>query len=402
MPVAVILAILLCGAPGAAQSPHDVTSSGRSSSPSSRFVAGQPHGHHLSGQRSIGGSRPQPTLASIDTETRWEFRAKSAVTIPSTIIRLRDVVTPLNPSVPGWQRLQGTVIGLIPVTSDSVVIDRSRLATAIRKAEARPIAIDLIGPTKIKVLYRKGVVTTPSTVVDSHRQPLPTYRPPAAPPSLDERKAKIAVSFIYGAIKRQLPDVDAAFVSTIDIRAPELTPLASMRGQPTVTFLDVPADGVCHLRVVGANLDGPCQADVPVTLKANPTIVVARSRFPRGHRFRYEDLSTKPVPADEIEQGMISDPHELVGMELRRPVNSERPISRSDVGAPILIRRGDQLEIRVIGGAIMVATNGKAMEDGSERELISVEVSDSRKKILATVVQSGVVEVVSRTQRVGR
>ena len=53
--------------------------------------------------------------SSVDAKTRWAFRAVSPVTVHSNIVRLGDVVRPLDPDMAGWQRLSRSVIGLVPL-----------------------------------------------------------------------------------------------------------------------------------------------------------------------------------------------------------------------------------------------------------------------------------------------
>lgn len=349
---------------------------------------------------------------TADTETRWEFRTKSNVIVSTTIVRLRDVVTPLDPSMPSWPRLEGMIIGLVPVTSDEMVIERNRLANALRRAQASPLPIDLIGPAKIKIRYsdagrpsqvnQRASTFAPGPQVTALGRVQPSVTQAVPTSMLAERQAKTVVSWIERGIERQHPTIDRAFVSAIDLRQAELVPLESMKGEPYVEFEREPAEGNCQILVRGQSVNGPCESMVTIRLKANPTVVVPSGRFPRGYRLRYEDLTTMPILAEKMDTSLVTDPSELVGMEVRRGVSPGRPILRTDVGAPILVRRGDLVEIRVIGGGVTITTNGKALEDGAESDTIEVEKFEPRKKMLASVVQSGLVEVLSRTRRVGQ
>jgi flagella basal body P-ring formation protein FlgA len=130
-------------------------------------------------------------------------------------------------------------------------------------------------------------------------------------------------------------------------------------------------------------------------------VVYVTSSFGRGHRLRHQDLETRPLPAAEIDADPILDRAAAVGMELRRSVRSDQPLTHRDIGLPILIRRGDRLEVRVVQGGITVSTTARALEDGAESETIEVQIEGaSRKRLLARVIQSGMVEIVTRAQRV--
>jgi len=83
-------------------------------------------------------------------------------------------------------------------------------------------------------------------------------------------------------------------------------------------------------------------------------------------------------------------------------VRANQPINRGDVGSPILVHRGDLIEIRVVGGGISVTTNAKALGDGAVSELIEIETLQPRKRLIARVVQPGMVEIVTRAPKVTR
>ena len=123
-----------------------------------------------SGYPASPGERSLP-LGTIDSDTRWAFRALSPVTVSSPIVRLGDVVQPLNPNTAGWQRLRRSPIGLLPLGSQPMTIQRDRLERAVLNAEATPLAIDWIGPEKIEVTY---VEAAPKSVVARERAEMTT------------------------------------------------------------------------------------------------------------------------------------------------------------------------------------------------------------------------------------
>ena len=53
-----------------------------------------------------------------------------------------------------------------------------------------------------------------------------------------------------------------------------------------------------------------------------------------------------------------------------------------------------------MGGGITVTTNAKSHGDGAESDLIEIETFEPRKRLLARVVQPGLVEIVTRAPKV--
>lgn len=346
-------------------------------------------------------------LATIDAETRWGFRAISPVTVGSPIIRLGDVVRPLDPNMAGWQRLRRAPIGLVPINGQPMTIRRDRLAQAIHDAEATPLAIDWVGPTEIKVVYRKmdaaekarQTSATPGITQVAYEAPAATYAAASQPP-LSEVAAKRVIDWIELAMERLLPSVAEKYRLEIDHRQAGLTPLRHISGVTAISAREQAHEGQCRFQLVGRSGDGPVETEIEITLSEHPTVVVPRRSLPRGHRIEANDLKLKPIPEEELDPSFVNDPEELIGLEVRGVVRVNHPILRGNVGAPILVHRGDLIEVRVLGGGIVVTTNAKSLGDGAASDEIDIETLQPRVRKRARVVQPGLVEIVTRAPKV--
>jgi flagella basal body P-ring formation protein FlgA len=340
-------------------------------------------------------------IASIDAQTRWAFRALSPVTVGSPIIRFGDVVEPLDPNMAGWQRLQHSLIALVPIDGKPMTIERNRLADAIRGAEATPRAIDWVGPTTIRVVYRPSASAASrdqtQRVSYANDDPSPTaYRGPVLPVPEAER----ILRWIYLAIDRQHASISEAYRIEIDRKQPRLAALRSIAGVTSIEFRDQIREGPCRLHVVARGVDGPVESDLDAMLTLHPTVVVARIGLSRGHRIEAGDLTIQSIPKEELKVDFEQDPSALIGLEVRNSLRANRPIVRGDLGAPILVHRGDLIEIRVVAGGIIITTNAKSLGNGAASDLIEVETMQPRKRLIARVVQPGMVEIVTRAPRV--
>jgi flagella basal body P-ring formation protein FlgA len=99
---------------------------------------------------------------------------------------------------------------------------------------------------------------------------------------------------------------------------------------------------------------------------------------------------------EKIDSDAITDPLQAVGLEVRKTLRADQPFSLADIGSPILVHRGDLVEVRVRSGGVTVTTNAKTMNDGAESDLVEIETTRPRKRLLARVVQTGLVEIVTR------
>ncbi len=378
-------------------------------------------------------------MATVGVGTRWAFRTLSPVTVSSPIVRLRDVIKPLDPDISGWQRLSRSPIGLVPINGDPMVIDRDRLSKAIRNAEATPAEIDWVGPRRIQVHYDPS--SSPSIPVSqsAHRQPLSSnglssnglspngnspvatafHSPPryaAEPnrpdsigaaanrpgPSLSEFDAKRVVMWINTALERQHPSIHSSYQVDFDLKQNALVSLQRMTGVPSINPSSEIREGGCQFSIEGRGIGGPCKAVIQASLSAHPLVAFARKSLQRGHRLTSTDIVLKPLPESEMEPSFSTDPADLVGLEVRGLLRKDRPISRDDIRQPIVVRRGDLVDLRVVGGGLTVTTRAKAVSEGAESETIEVETVSPRKRLLARVVHPGLVEIVTRPPRVSR
>ena len=384
--------------------------------------------------------------AFVDASTRWAFRALDMVTVNSPIVRLGDVVRPLDPDMSGWQRLSRAPIGLVPLGGQVMTIDRARLSQAILSAEATARTIEWVGAEKIEIRYRPeeeeirptrvrqagalqtgalqtGALQTgapqTSTMQASVRQTgSVTDRPALGPnrvestirsyddasfPSPDPVLSQRLIYWIELAIGRHYPEVAQWNEIQIEPKQPAIANLQMANGVDHVSFRnadDAIREGKHRISVTGRSKNGPMEAEVEIVLRAHPVAIVPKESFRRGHLLQSHDLTTRPIPEADWNDRFITNAEELIGMEAKTTIRGNVPITRDSVGMPTLIRRSDRVEVRVLGGGISVTTTAKAMEDGSESDLIQVETLEPRKRLMARVAAPGIVEIVTRPPRI--
>ena len=305
-----------------------------------------------------------------------------------------------------------------------MTIDRERLGQAIKSAEATARNIDWIGAEQIRVQYRptSDVKDWSEVIQTSANWTVPTHHPatPAHPsirqrhralmpttdadlPQADPVLIKRLIYWIELAIGRLYPEVGEAHALLIDPKQRSLRILQAATGVDHVEFASESIRaGKYRVMVTGRSKDGPMRAEIEVVLEAHPVAIVAKESFRRGHRFQSHELTTRPIPEEEWDDRFVTSPDELIGMEAKATVRENVPITRDTFGKPILIHRNDRVEVRVIGGGINITTNGKAMEEGSESDLIEVETMEPRKRLIARVAGPGLVEILTRPPRVSQ
>jgi flagella basal body P-ring formation protein FlgA len=202
------------------------------------------------------------------------------------------------------------------------------------------------------------------------------------------------------ALDRTHPEVPQNFRIEFPVDRTALRPLKDIQAIAKIEPIEAMVEGESPVQIVGRGQGGMTEAVIRLNLIPHPRAVVARRMLPKGHRLALQDLELRPIPEAELSSDFVLDAAELVGQEARTTLRAGRPLNRAEIGPATLVRKGDLVEVRVLGGGVTVTTNAKAQNDGAEFDLIEVETIDPRKRLLARVVQSGMVEVVTRVPRV--
>ena len=129
------------------------------------------------------------------------------------------------------------------------------------------------------------------------------------------------------------------------------------------------------------------QVPIDATLKLPPMVVSTTRPMRKDEVITAEALTYSPLPKRSTASSAeyFTDIAELVGKQLRRSVSTGLAIETTFVGQPLVISRGELIEVESIAGSVVVRTSGRAAESGAIGELIGVELLPSRKRILATV-----------------
>lgn len=138
--------------------------------------------------------------------------------------------------------------------------------------------------------------------------------------------------------------------------------------------------------------DGERTTAVEVRLYARPRVVVAARPLARDTVIAAGDVQLADAPDGRDEY--LTRIEDALGRQLTTGIPPGKPIPRSVLRDPVLIRRGEVVQICVRAPGVLIRTLGRAKDDGMLGRLVPVETFDVRGKvILAKVVDRQVVEV---------
>lgn len=97
------------------------------------------------------------------------------------------------------------------------------------------------------------------------------------------------------------------------------------------------------------------------------------------------DIDYVDMRATNITNNMVVDASKLVGLTPRRGISAMKPIMAGDVQPPVIIKKGEIVTMMLKNNIINLTTQGRAMDDGSEGDIIRVMNTTSKQVVGATV-----------------
>jgi flagellar basal body P-ring formation protein FlgA len=133
------------------------------------------------------------------------------------------------------------------------------------------------------------------------------------------------------------------------------------------------------LMLLGA---GPAE-DVQVAILSHP--IEKGTRLERGD---FDSEARAPAAA----RGALSA-DDASGMEAARNLTAGNIVRRSDLMKPQLVRRGEPVTIRIVSGALVITSSGRALNGGGQGEMVRVVTTTTNRTLDGTIDGSGSVRI---------
>lgn len=137
----------------------------------------------------------------------------------------------------------------------------------------------------------------------------------------------------------------------------------------------------------------PWSIYVPASVERFEQVAVASKSLARGHIVTQEDISFVRMAIGQAGAGYVVDAERLIGLQLKRSVQSGHPIRLSHTGQPKVVKKGDKVLLEASNQLVSVMVNGFALASGELGEQIRVQNASSKRIVDATVIAPGRVQV---------
>ncbi len=109
-----------------------------------------------------------------------------------------------------------------------------------------------------------------------------------------------------------------------------------------------------------------------------------------GEIITNSDISYAAYPEKRIGDNVVTDPIQLIGQSPKQRISANKIIRESEILPPILIKKGESVNMVYRTEFMTLQVVGYAMEDGRAGDLIRLKNTSSQKIVLATVSDQGV------------
>lgn len=201
--------------------------------------------------------------------------------------------------------------------------------------------------------------------------------------SLIELEKKVH-AYVMGALQQQGADIEIKVrVSQIDRRLK----LATCNKEQLRIFSPY-QNSMARSSTVALKCQGPIAWSlfVPVNIKLLRNVVVTNRHIAKGHVFRAEDLQLVKVDTRSLRYGYFIKLEEIVGKLAKRIMVKNKVVNPANLAYPMLIHRGDKVNLIAANNKIKVSVKGVALKGGRIGEFISVKNLTSDRIIEAKVV----------------
>ncbi|MDO1559611.1 flagellar basal body P-ring formation chaperone FlgA [Brevundimonas sp. 2R-24] len=122
---------------------------------------------------------------------------------------------------------------------------------------------------------------------------------------------------------------------------------------------------------------------------ATVDILTYARNIPAGEIIQPQDVVFTAVQAHQAPADGADDPERVIGQSARRPLRSGAAVRAADLSSPVVVRRGEMIEVAFETGGVTLTLQARALQDGAVGERIRVLNTQSDRTIQAVAAAPG-------------
>jgi flagella basal body P-ring formation protein FlgA len=128
---------------------------------------------------------------------------------------------------------------------------------------------------------------------------------------------------------------------------------------------------------------------VPVEVDLFRPVVAAVMPVAKGTQLGHSQLEMREMNVGKLNGTYYTDISTVIGMQAKRNIRADKPIIAGYLEPPLMVKKGDSVQMTAQSGGLMVRIPGIALSDGQQGQQISVRNSQSNRVVEAKVSSHG-------------
>jgi flagella basal body P-ring formation protein FlgA len=246
-----------------------------------------------------------------------------------------------------------------------------------------------------------GVARPPTSGFRNIGTPTRFARPAREPIVLSQQQIDAIADHLREVITYYVEDTTGK-VGTIEVECQlplrDAERLVAATSELTISGGRTPYTGYQLLQVSAETDDGTLTLPLRVRVRDMTPVAILTRGVARGELVTASHVVFEPLPDDARLPPTavpIADAGELVGREAARNLRAGQVLTTDLCLPPTMVRRGQLVNVTAAGGGIRITRQAVARADGRQGEVIEVETTDNSDRLVARVVGSGTLAIVT-------
>ena len=180
----------------------------------------------------------------------------------------------------------------------------------------------------------------------------------------------------------------------VKVAAPDSRRRLAQCDQPLQVFWPFDRKHSRHISV-GVQCEGaiPWKLFLQATVRHYKPVAVLQRQLRKGEQLQQDMLTMERRDVMTLRAGYLGDINDSVGMLATRSLPVGTVVNANLLSHPSLVKRGDLVQIEAAGGGVAVNTQGTALADGRQGQVIQVRNNSSKRVLQAIVTRAHTVQV---------
>lgn len=122
-------------------------------------------------------------------------------------------------------------------------------------------------------------------------------------------------------------------------------------------------------------------------------VVMAAEPLARGTRISVSQLKLGRAQTRGSGEDIYTRTDQVAGQRTKRAIGASQPVRASDLEPALLVRRGDLVILETSRGGVDIRVKAIALENGRKGDQIQVQNQQSKRELIAEVIDSGRVKI---------